>query len=146
MTGYRLGLSPATIVAIAVGGALGTVARYLLDATFTESSGHFPTTTLLINLSGSLAIGFLVPLVDNLARGSSTPGGARRPADLVRPFFIIGILGGWTTYSTLAVDAVTLTKDGHAGTALLSLVATLVGGLALVALGDAAGRSLVSSR
>jgi CrcB protein len=132
---HRWGLSPATIVAIALGGALGTVARYLLDATFTDSPDHFPTTTLIINLSGSLAIGFLVPLVDNFT--------ARAP--LARPFLIIGILGGWTTYSTLAVDAVTLAKDGHAATAILSVAATLVGGLALVVVGTAAGRSTVSS-
>jgi CrcB protein len=131
----RLGLSPATIFAIALGGALGTLARYLLDATYNESPGHFPTTTLIINLSGSLAIGFLVPLVDNFS--------ARIPQ--IRPFLIVGILGGWTTYSTLAVDAVVLAKDGHTVTALLSLGATLVGGLALVSLGHAAGRATVLS-
>jgi CrcB protein len=61
-------------------------------------------------------------------------------APLVRPFLIVGILGGWTTYSTLAVDAVVLAKDGHAGAGVLSLAATLVGGLALVAGGHALGR------
>jgi CrcB protein len=127
----RLGLSPATIAAIAIGGALGTVARYLLDATFNEAAGHFPTVTLLINLSGSLAIGFLIPLVDNFAE--------RIP--LGRPLLIVGILGGWTTYSTLAVDAVTLAKDGHAATAALSLATTVIGGLFLVALGNAGGRA-----
>ena len=126
----QLRLSPAVLVAIALGGALGTVARFLLSATFSDSARHFPTTTLLINLSGSLAIGLLVPLVDNFS--------ARAP--LVRPFLIVGILGGWTTYSTLAVDAVVLAKDGHAGAGVLSLAATLVGGLALVAGGHALGR------
>jgi CrcB protein len=126
----RLRLSPAVLVAIALGGALGTVARFLLDTTFSDSARQFPTTTLLINLSGSLAIGLLVPLVDNFS--------TRAP--LVRPFLIVGILGGWTTYSTLAVDAVVLAKDGHAGAGVLSLAATLVGGLALVAGGHALGR------
>ena len=130
----RLGLSPAVLLTIALGGALGTVARFLLSTTFSDTARQFPTTTLLINLSGSLAIGLLVPLVDNFAKR----------APLVRPFLIVGILGGWTTYSTLAVDAVVLAKDGHAVTALLSLAATLVGGLALVPLGHAAGRATVS--
>jgi CrcB protein len=130
----RLALTPATISAIACGGALGTVARFLLDTTFNESAGHFPITTLVINLSGSLAIGLLVPLVDHMAR--------RRP--LIRPFLIVGILGGWTTYSTLAVDAVTLAKDGHAATAVLSLAATVAGGLALVVAGNAAGRRIAA--
>jgi CrcB protein len=126
----RLRLSPAVLVAIALGGGLGTVARFLLDTSFSDSARQFPTTTLLINLSGSLLIGLLVPLVDNFS--------PRAP--LVRPFLIVGILGGWTTYSTLAVDAVVLAKDGHAGAGVLSLAATLVGGLALVAGGHALGR------
>ena len=130
----RLGLSAAVLVAIAVGGALGTVARFLLDTAFSDPATHFPTTTLLINLSGSLLIGLLVPLVDNLA--------PRAP--LVRPFLIVGLLGGWTTYSTLAVDAVVLAKDGHAAAGVLSLVATLVGGLALVVCGNALGRRLLA--
>jgi CrcB protein len=129
----RLSLSPAVLVAIALGGALGTVARFLLSTTFSDSARQFPTTTLLINLSGSLAIGLLLPLVDNFS--------TRAP--LVRPFLIVGILGGWTTYSTLAVDAVVLAKDGHAVAGVLSLAATLVGGLALVAGGHALGRRMV---
>jgi CrcB protein len=127
-------LSPAALFAIAVGGALGTVGRFLLDTTFSETAGHFPATTLLINLSGSLAIGLLVPLVDNSRRVS-----------LLRPFLIVGLLGGWTTYSTLAVDAVTLTKDGHAVTAVLSLAATVFGGLILVMLGNVAGRRMAKT-
>jgi fluoride exporter len=130
----RITLSPATIFAIAVGGALGTVGRFLLDTTFSEMAGHFPATTLLINLGGSLALGLLVPLVDNSRRVS-----------LLRPFLIVGLLGGWTTYSTLAVDAVTLTKDGHAITAALSLAATVFGGLILVLLGSAAGRRMAKT-
>jgi CrcB protein len=126
----QLRLTPAVLVAIALGGALGTVARFLLDTTFSDSAVHFPTTTLLINLSGSLAIGLLVPLVDNFS--------ARAP--LVRPFLIVGILGGWTTYSTLAVDAVVLAKDGHVAAGVFSVVATVVGGLALVLVGHALGR------
>ena len=126
----QLRLSAAVLVAVALGGALGTVARFLLDTTFSDSARQFPTTTLLINLSGSLAIGLLVPLVDNFS--------TRAP--LVRPFLIVGILGGWTTYSTLAVDAVVLAKDGHAAAGLLSVAATLAGGLALVVVGHALGR------
>jgi CrcB protein len=59
-----LGLSLFTIVAVAAGGALGTVARYVLETLFLAGAGQFPWTTLLVNLSGSLAIGFLVALND----------------------------------------------------------------------------------
>lgn len=131
----RLGLSTAVIMAIALGGAIGTVARYLLDTSFTTPSGHFPATTLAINLSGSLVIGLLVPVTEML-----TP---RLP--LARPFLVVGILGGWTTYSTLAVDAVLLGKGAHIGLALAYLAITVVAGVALVAVGAAIGERVVSS-
>jgi CrcB protein len=130
----RLRLSPAVLIAIALGGALGTVVRFLLDSAFSDSARQFPTTTLLINVSGSLAIGLLVPLVDNFSPRAA----------LLRPFLIVGILGGWTTYSTLAVDAVLLGKDGHTAAGLLSLAATLIGGLVLVVCGNAIGRRIVT--
>ena len=128
----RLGLSLSVILVIALGGALGTVARFLLDSTFVEGSSQFPTVTLLINLSGSLAIGLLVPVVERWM--------PHLPQ--LRPFLIVGLLGGWTTYSALAVSAVTLVQNGHAGTGVLYLAATLVGGTALVAVGSALGRRL----
>jgi fluoride exporter len=128
----RLGLPVAAIVAIFIGGGLGTVGRFLLDTTFVESAHQFPTVTLLINLSGSLAIGLLMPVADRL-----TP---RFP--LFRPFLIVGLLGGWTTYSALAVSSITLLQSGHAATFVLYLLATFVGGTALVVLGNLAGRRL----
>jgi CrcB protein len=131
----RLGLSVAVILAILIGGGLGTVARFLLDTRFVESSLQFPTVTLLINVSGSFAIGLLAPLAERL-----TP---RLP--LSRPFLMVGLLGGWTTYSTLAVNAITLLQHGRAATCVLYLVATFVGGAALVVLGNIAGRRLASA-
>jgi CrcB protein len=131
----RLGLSLAVILAIFLGGGLGTVSRFLLDTTLVESSRQFPAVTLLVNLSGSLVIGLLVPVAERLTR--------RVP--LIRPFLIVGILGGWTTYSTLAVNSVTLLQNGRAATCVLYLAATLVGGTALVILGNAIGRRMVSA-
>jgi len=128
----RLGLSTATIAAIFIGGGLGTVARFLLDTTFAEHGEQFPTLTLLINLSGSLLIGFLVARVERVA--------SRAP--LLRPFLIVGVLGGWTTYSTLAVNGVTLLQNGHVATCLFYLAATVAGGAALVVLGNGAGRRM----
>ena len=127
------GLSAVTIVAVFVGGALGTVARYLLAVHHPAGPGVFPWVTLLVNLSGSLAIGLLVPLTEHVSD--------RAPA--LRPFLAVGFLGGWTTYSTLAVDATLLTKDGDVGTCLAYVVATVAGGLALVVLGHGLGRRLV---
>jgi fluoride exporter len=129
----RLGLSLGALAAIAIGGALGTVARYLIETTFATTSGHFPATTLVINLSGSLAIGFAIPFAEWVA--------PRFP--LARPFVVVGFLGGWTTYSTLAVDAVLLGKEHHIALSIAYLAATVFGGLALVALGHAASRKVL---
>jgi CrcB protein len=128
-----LRLSIPALVAIFVGGALGTVSRYELDARHPIAPGHFPWVTLLINLSGSFAIGLLVPLVDRV-----TPR-----APLARPFLIVGLLGGWTTYSTLAVEATLLAKGGATGDFVLYLAATVIGGVALVVAGTTLGRRLV---
>jgi len=129
-----LGLSFATLAAIFVGGALGTLARYLLEAHHPVAPGGFPWVTLTVNLSGSLAIGLLVPLTERVSHRAPT----------LRPFLLVGVLGGWTTYSTLAVDATLLTKDGDAGTALAYLATTVVGGLVLVVVGHDLGRRLVA--
>jgi fluoride exporter len=129
------GLSAAILLAIFIGGALGTVARYLLDAHNPVAPGHFPWVTLTINLSGSLAIGLLVPLTEHVSQH----------APLARPFLVVGFLGGWTTYSTLAVESVLLAKDGDTVTFLASMAATIVGGLALVMIGTALGRRMVAA-
>jgi len=110
-----------------LGGALGTLARYAAGRGFPTPAGHFPTTILVVNLSGSLLIGFLLPIALAMA--------PRRP--LVRPFAVTGILGGWTTYSALATDGVALAKSGHALLAVANAGATVGGGLALVAIGFA---------
>jgi CrcB protein len=130
-----LGLSAGTFTAVFFGGALGTVARYLLETHHQTGSGTFPWVTLLVNLTGSLAIGFLVPLTEHVA--------PRAP--LVRPLALIGFLGGWTTYSTLAVDATLLGKTGDFATCFAYLVVTVVGGLALVVAGHAAARRLLAA-
>jgi fluoride exporter len=129
-----LGLSAGTLAAIFVGGALGTVARYLLEAHHPLAPGGFPWVTLLVNLTGSLAIGLLVPLTEHVSHR----------APLLRPFLLIGVLGGWTTYSTLAVDATLLGKSGDIGTCLAYLFATVAGGLALVVAGHDLARRVVA--
>jgi CrcB protein len=128
-----LGLSAAVLLVIFVGGALGTVARYLFAAHHPVAQGSFPWVTLVVNLSGSLAIGLLVPLTEHFA--------PRAP--LARPLLVIGFLGGWTTYSTLTIEAALLAKDGDIATCLAYLAATIVGGLTLVVIGSALGRRMV---
>ena len=126
-------LSATALLAVFIGGAAGTIARYLLEANHPIATGWFPWVTLVVNLSGSLAIGFLLPLTEHI--------GPR--ASLLRPFVIVGFLGGWTTYSTLTVDATLLAKNGDIVTCVAYLAATVVGGLLLVVVGNALGRRVV---
>src|SRR5271163_4885441 len=94
------GLGVGALAAVFLGGALGTLARYALDTAYATTPGHFPATTLFINLSGSLVIGMAIPFTGLLPSRFSW----------ARPFAVVGVLGGWTTYSTLAVDAALLGK------------------------------------
>lgn len=130
-----LGLSAGTLLAVFLGGALGTVARYLLAAHHAAGPGSFPWVTLVVNLTGSLAVGFLVPLTEHIADRAA----------VVRPLLLIGFLGGWTTYSTMAVDVTLLAEQGHIAAGLGYLAATVVGGLTLVVAGHAVGRRLVAA-
>ena len=130
-----LGLSISAMAAIFLGGAVGTLLRYLLEVHHPIGQGGFPWPTFMVNLSGSLAIGLILPLTEHASR--------RLP--LLRPLFVVGILGGWTTYSTLAVEATLLAKDGHVLTSLSYLAATVAGGIALVIIGHGAGKKLLPS-
>jgi CrcB protein len=88
--------------------ALGTLARHLLETHLPAGPRQFPWTTLAVNLSGSLAIGFLVPLTEGVSLSVLA----------LRSFLLVGLLGGWTTSSTLAVEATLLVKNGALGACL----------------------------
>ena len=128
-----LSLSAATLLVVFVGGTAGTVCRYLLEAHHPVATGGFPWVTLVVNLSGSLAIGLVIPLTEHV--------GPRAP--LLRPLLVVGFLGGWTTYSTLTVETTLLAKNGDIATGVAYLAATVVGGLLLVVAGHALGRRMV---
>jgi len=111
--------------AVAAGGALGAPARYGLTLLVRGSADRVPWATVLINVTGSFAIGFLLVLL------------RRRFPDrpYVRPFLVTGFLGAYTTFSTFAVETDLLLKNGHPLAALLYVAVTLVGGMAAVAAG-----------
>lgn len=113
------GQGPA-IAAVAVGGALGALGRHGLDLALPLRTGGFPLATFLINVSGCLLIGALVVLLTELT--------AAHP--LLRPFLVTGVLGGYTTFSTYAVQTQALLAGGHLGTALGYLGGTLAAALA----------------
>ncbi|MEU6091835.1 CrcB family protein [Streptomyces sp. NPDC047085] len=124
------------VAVVAAGGALGATARYALLLAWPTPPGHFPWPTFWTNVIGCAVIGvFMVLITDVWA--------AHR---LMRPFFGTGVLGGFTTFSTYAVDIRRLIGVGHAGTGLLYLAATLLAALAAVWLASAAARLLFLRR
>jgi CrcB protein len=111
------------VVAVVLGGLLGTGLRIGLDALIHHDDTQFPWSTLLINVVGSFALGLLVARV--------WPGA---PAWL-RAGLGAGLLGSFTTFSAFAVSLVTLTRAGEGGMALIYLVVSVAAGLAAAALG-----------
>ncbi|MEU5673887.1 fluoride efflux transporter FluC [Micromonospora sp. NPDC047762] len=125
---------PATILAaIAVGGALGALARAGLQHAVPHPPTGFPWATFTVNTAGCLLIGVLMAVLGHLDGGPP----------LARPFLGVGVLGGFTTFSTYAVDVQQAIVVGAPGTALTYLAATVLGALVAVALGDAVTAGLL---
>jgi CrcB protein len=121
---------PALLVSVAVGGVVGSLGRYAVGAALPHEPGAFPWATLVVNVTGAFAMGLLVAyLVDR-------PGAHR----LARPFVGVGVLGGWTTFSALAVDVVLLGSHQQVPAAVLYLAATFVIGTLAVAAGSVLGQ------
>lgn len=102
----------ANILSVAVGGALGSVLRYLVGLIPLGASDGFPYKTLAINLVGSFLIGLIA------AAASRRPG---LDAQLVL-LWKVGFCGGFTTFSSFALESVGLIKSGHGLSALLYIV------------------------
>ncbi|MEU3852866.1 fluoride efflux transporter CrcB [Streptomyces sp. NPDC029554] len=124
------------LAAVVAGGVLGACARYGATLLWPTVPGAFPWTTFWINVSGSAAMGVLMVLITE--RTTAHP--------LVRPFLGTGVLGGYTTFSTYAVDARALFGDGRVVTALLYLAATLAAALFAVWAGAGLTRLLALPR
>jgi CrcB protein len=121
---------PSVLAAIALGGALGTPARYGVAQLIHVAPDTFPWSTFWTNVSGSLALGLILALV--LERFP--------PSRYLRPFVATGFLGAYTTYSTFAIETDLLIKDGHAGIAAAYTFGSLLAGLAAVWVGIWAAR------
>jgi CrcB protein len=131
----RAELSATLLAVIAAGGALGALARYGLSELFPRAPGTWPLATWLTNVSGCLLIGVLMVLVSERSRHP-----------LVRPLLGVGVLGGYTTFSTYTVDTLAAFGAGTAGPALLYLVLTPVLAVAAAAVGVASTRALLPDR
>lgn len=108
---------------IGIGSALGGMGRYWLSGFVAQRVGEtFPWGTLLVNVSGSFAIGFFATL--------TAPDGRWFVAPSVRQFFMLGICGGYTTFSSFSLQTLSLAEEGEwleaGANALLSMVLCLV--------------------
>ncbi|MFJ8803063.1 fluoride efflux transporter CrcB [Streptomyces sp. NPDC102487] len=126
----------AVVAAVAIGGALGAEARYGASRLWPQSTGGFPLTTFVVNVTGCALIGIVLAALGHM----------RAPARLLRPFLATGVLGGFTTFSTYAVDSQELIEEGHPGTALLNIAGTLAAALAAVTLTAVGTRRLFAGR
>lgn len=125
-------------ILVALGSALGGVARFWLTALVARHVvSDFPWGTLIVNVTGSFAIGFFAAL--------TTETGGRYPLSLpVRQFFMVGVCGGYTTFSAFSLQTLVLARNGEwfqaCTNTLLSvlccLVAVWLGYLAAAALGS----------
>lgn len=113
---------------IALGGALGSVGRFWFSGVIGRRFGEtFPWGTLLVNVSGSFAIGLLAALAE--------PGGRRFISPSGRQFLMYGVCGGYTTFSSFSVQTLELLRDGDwfkaganaAGSMVLCLMAVWLG-------------------
>ena len=120
------------LLTVAAGGALGATARYAVDVVASAWGLAAPWATLTVNLVGCALMGLLVSAV--LAHP------ARHP--LWRPFLGIGVLGGFTTFSAFAADAVLLADAGDIAASAAYVIASLGGGLLALWLGTRLGRAL----
>lgn len=121
------------ILLVAIGGAMGCVARYFVNIWSVRFAGAgFPWGTLCVNLIGSFAIGFLAEVIARRFNASTE----------LRHFLMTGILGGFTTFSAFSLDTISLFERGEYALTGIYIGASV--GLSIVAVfaGLALGRSL----
>jgi CrcB protein len=118
------------LAVIALGGAVGSLARWALGEALAPAPGEFPWSTFTENLTGGFALGALMVWLTELWPS----------ARYLRPMLAVGVLGGFTTFSTYMLDTRTLLAAGRPGLAAGYLLGTLVLGLGGVFLGVLAGR------
>jgi CrcB protein len=119
-----------SILLVALGGAAGSVARFLVVTAAGRMMAGWPLGTLVVNVVGSLAIGVAYVLL------------AQRAA--IAPLVVAGFLGGFTTFSAFSLDAMKLWEGGQAMQAGAYVAASVILSLAAVALGAALARSITA--
>lgn len=114
---------------VGLGGGLGSMARYLMTRVMAPGTG-VPWATFTVNIVGSLILGVATGLL------------VGRDSDTVRLALMVGFLGGFTTFSTFAVETVALVREGAVSHAILNVTLSLVAGLAAAIVGVLVGEGL----
>ena len=120
------------VLGIAVGGALGALARYGVDEAIGRRAGAFPWGIFVVNITGAFLIGFMVEALEPRFEDVTW----------VRTAVITGFLGAYTTFSTLSLDTYRLLDEGHFPAAFANSVGSLAAGIVAVWLGLKVGRSV----
>lgn len=132
----RSGSTFAAPTAVGLGGALGGLTRHTLLDVWPYERGTFPWPVLTINVVGCVLIGVLMVVVEERL--------ARHP--LLRPFVGVGLIGGFTTFSTYALDTADVWRADEPYLTIGYLGGTLIAALAAVTLGMAATTGLLTLR
>jgi len=123
------------LVLIVIGGAIGTIARYGLSGMvyrFVDSS--FPYGTLAVNLGGSFLIGFIWGIFESEIIPPP-----------IRNFIFIGLLGGFTTFSSYSLETINLLREGETKLALLNVLSNNIFGILLVFVGLLLAKAIIQS-
>ena len=113
-------------LAVAIGGALGSVARYALSSWIFDITSHkFPYATLIVNVAGSFVMGILFVVIVERAVLSAE----------MRSLLMIGFIGAFTTFSAFSLDALGLWQNGHILMSVIYMITTVI--LCLVAISTA---------
>jgi fluoride exporter len=124
------------LCAVGLGGALGTLARYGVSRSLAGDSTGFPWPTFAVNVVGSFVLGLLITVLVE----------RRPPTRFLRAFAAVGFCGGFTTFSTMVVEAAQRGQHGRAGLAAVYLAVSLVAGLLAAAAGIGLGRGRLLPR
>ena len=123
---------PAVLGVVSFGGILGAEARYGMSLWLPHGPTQLPVATWLVNSSGCFLIGVLMVVITELTS----------PHPLVRPFLGVGVLGGYTTFSTATVEVQQLALSGRPGLALGYLLGTVIAALGAAIGGIAVTRAI----
>ncbi len=136
-----------SILLVGLGAAAGGVARHVVGQALVSADPRaFPWATLIVNLSGCLAIGLLAPWVFGTGVGTGMgAGGGSTARHAWRWFAMVGVLGGFTTFSTFGLETLKLLQQGLWGLSAGYVGASVLGGLCAVTAGWAIG-GMVASR